>query len=841
MPLEQSNRYKLHQPVVETDEFIVGFPLFGVDDLTVYVDGVLNELYSVVATFTNGRSDDAVIQLVTAVSGVDVEIYGTRIPRRDDDYIDNSPALAQRLQEDADRLTAVQQEQARDYGSTIRVSPNSPVVTPLSGSAADRADRVIAFDETGFALTLGPKSDEIASAQGYAEAAGTSAEAAEIAAATAVTASGEVGLSFASYGAVGDFDPVSRTGTDNSTAWAEFLDALNSTGKRGIIGPGNYYISAAPGAVTDALAHNVPEVDYPNITIECRPGVIIYTAIDTTPERPATTVTRPILLAKSSSGGIFRLLGNPIIDGGILVDADLGGSLGTGSFPNVASAVEVRGYDVVEIEATFRHFAQNWDTRTPEEGNGWRRGPLLVWGNEYVKADIALHAPTRREGPNFGNNRNADVTVSFKGHSTLIGSEGNVSSPFNFVSGSSSIGTGGENLNITVKDWEGAWSGSAMNVYVPGEITLDLNGNNIQGGNDGTNTATGASNATSGGGVFGKGVDLGKEIAAGRTRSVTIKNGTIVEAFHYSLLLDREIGSVIERLMLDNVWLTGGWRGLIATHVKEINGTIFCDGFIQYDPSDDRMGRAILIEDVTRGHLLALVDGSHTADYEAPNLDTPIASGTKRSNQGILVERSGAAFYLDAHTHDLYNQHVTFPVTDVSDHDTYFANVKITATTGIYTTPNSGSFFRFGSSGTTELAQAVIDASSTYNGEPFTRCASVGVNVSGALYGPQVIEVGFFGGTSLAQGELLGEYRFRNPDGSGSNPDVAAAIRAYAADGAGRGGYLELWTGDASNTFQANLRVHADGSVEFLNIPTSDPADGSSKIWNDSGTLKLST
>lgn len=188
MPLEQSNRYKLHQPVVETDEFIVGFPLFGVEDLTVYVDGVLNELFSVVATFTNGRSDDAVIQLVTAVSGVDVEIYGTRTPRRDDDYIDNSPALAQRLQEDADRLTAVQQEQARDYQSAIRVAPNAPVVAPLSGGNDDRADRVIAFNETGFGLTLGPKIGEIENAQGYAEDAGTSAsEAAESAAAAAAS------------------------------------------------------------------------------------------------------------------------------------------------------------------------------------------------------------------------------------------------------------------------------------------------------------------------------------------------------------------------------------------------------------------------------------------------------------------------------------------------------------------------------------------------------------------------------------------------------------------------------------------------------------------------------
>lgn len=187
MPLEQSNRYKLHQPVVETDEFIVGFPLFGVADLTVYVDGVLNELYSVVATFTNGRSDDAVIQLVTAVSGVDVEIYGTRTPRRDDDYIDNSPALAQRLQEDADRLTAVQQEQARDYGSTIRVSPNSPVVTPLGGGADDRAGRVIAFNGTGLGLTVGPTVDEIENAQGYAQAASDSASDAATSAALAAT------------------------------------------------------------------------------------------------------------------------------------------------------------------------------------------------------------------------------------------------------------------------------------------------------------------------------------------------------------------------------------------------------------------------------------------------------------------------------------------------------------------------------------------------------------------------------------------------------------------------------------------------------------------------------
>jgi hypothetical protein len=455
----------------------------------------------------------------------------------------------------------------------------------------------------------------------------------------------EESVSFDMFGAVADFDPDLRTGTDNSTAWATFLEYISENRVKGVIASGNYYIATAPGSVVDPETHNVPEVTYDFIDIEAKEGTVLFTNTAPTEERSGTIVSRPILKAASSEGGTFRLTGNPIVDGGIVEDADLDGSLGSGSFPSVASSIEVRGYDSVEIEATFRHFAQNWDTRTPDNGNGWRRGPLLVWGNDHVRADVSLHAPTRREGPAFGNNREADVSISFKGNPDLHG-EGNVSSPFNFVSGSSDIDVGGHNLDIRIKDWEGAWSGSAINVYSPGDITIDLNGEHIRGGNDGTNTATGAKTSQAGGGVFGKGIDIGDEVAAGPTRSVTIKNGAILDAFHYSLLLNRSDGTNIRKLVLEDVSLKGGWRGLITRFVDDISGTLRCENFLQYDPSDKRMGIAVNIEDVQSGNLTVHIANQKEAYYEAPNLDAPISDGRRHDQTGIRIRRAGEAFSL---------------------------------------------------------------------------------------------------------------------------------------------------------------------------------------------------
>ncbi len=178
MTLAQSTRYVLYQPVVLTDEYIITFPIFSTDDVTVFIDGVETALYSITATFVGGRATNAVLTLNTAVTNVDVEIYGTRAPRRENQYLGNSPSLADNLQNDVDAVTAVQQEQSRDFDTSLRVSPRSPVASPLAVDAATRAGRAIAFSGDGLGLVAGPTALEIANAQGYAVEAQAAAAAA---------------------------------------------------------------------------------------------------------------------------------------------------------------------------------------------------------------------------------------------------------------------------------------------------------------------------------------------------------------------------------------------------------------------------------------------------------------------------------------------------------------------------------------------------------------------------------------------------------------------------------------------------------------------------------------
>jgi hypothetical protein len=121
MVLAVSTRYFKYEPVVPTTEFEIPFPIYGDEDLEVYVDGeLITSGYSVSGKFNNGVSTDASIVLTSSVTDVDVEIFGARTPRREENYLGNSPNLATNLQEDLDRITAVQQEHARELDRTIR-------------------------------------------------------------------------------------------------------------------------------------------------------------------------------------------------------------------------------------------------------------------------------------------------------------------------------------------------------------------------------------------------------------------------------------------------------------------------------------------------------------------------------------------------------------------------------------------------------------------------------------------------------------------------------------------------------------------------------------------------
>ncbi len=149
MTLATSTRYKLYQPVVLTDEFIVPFPIFDTADLEVLVDGVVTVLWTITATLENGRSDDAVITLNTAVTNVDVEIYGKRTPRRDNSYLAGSPELAENLQRDIEATTAVQQEQARDFNRSLKLPVEDGIDYEIGENAAARANNYLAFDGSG--------------------------------------------------------------------------------------------------------------------------------------------------------------------------------------------------------------------------------------------------------------------------------------------------------------------------------------------------------------------------------------------------------------------------------------------------------------------------------------------------------------------------------------------------------------------------------------------------------------------------------------------------------------------------------------------------------------------
>lgn len=175
MVLAYDDRYHKYEPVTSTDTFDVPFPLFDAADLSVFVDGVEDTTYSVSGNFNGGVADDAQITLTSPVTGVDVEIYGDRKPRREQNYGGASPDLAENLQRDADQITAVQQEQERKFENTIRVSPSHPAPDPLDADEAARAGRAIIFSDDGTKMVVGPDAGDIASAQANAEVATTKA------------------------------------------------------------------------------------------------------------------------------------------------------------------------------------------------------------------------------------------------------------------------------------------------------------------------------------------------------------------------------------------------------------------------------------------------------------------------------------------------------------------------------------------------------------------------------------------------------------------------------------------------------------------------------------------
>lgn len=148
MVLAISTRFRLYEPVVPTSEFIVTFPLFSTDDITVTVGGAETEQYSLTANFIAGRADNAVVTLNTAVTGR-VELIGAREPRRENSYLASAPDFATNLQRDIEATTAVQQEQQRDFNRSLKAPVEAGQDLEIREIASVRANRVLSFDDEG--------------------------------------------------------------------------------------------------------------------------------------------------------------------------------------------------------------------------------------------------------------------------------------------------------------------------------------------------------------------------------------------------------------------------------------------------------------------------------------------------------------------------------------------------------------------------------------------------------------------------------------------------------------------------------------------------------------------
>lgn len=164
MTLATSTRYKKYEPVVSTTDFLVTFPIFSTDDIEVRVDDIVVDTFTISATFDDGRSDDASVTLATAVNTPQiVELYGRRAPRRDNNYLPGDPELATNLQRDIEAVTAVQQEQQRDFNRSLQMPVEDGAVYEVFEKKAARANKVMAFDSAGDPFAGAPASGALVS------------------------------------------------------------------------------------------------------------------------------------------------------------------------------------------------------------------------------------------------------------------------------------------------------------------------------------------------------------------------------------------------------------------------------------------------------------------------------------------------------------------------------------------------------------------------------------------------------------------------------------------------------------------------------------------------------
>lgn len=123
IPIPDAERLSSYTPALSTSAFAVGFVIYDLADVTVFIAGV--ELaatdYAVAGTLVDQAYSDAVVTLDTPVVGVLVEIIGKRSPRRTDQFVEGSRVPAEDLNTALNRQEIAVREA---YDRLQRIEPN---------------------------------------------------------------------------------------------------------------------------------------------------------------------------------------------------------------------------------------------------------------------------------------------------------------------------------------------------------------------------------------------------------------------------------------------------------------------------------------------------------------------------------------------------------------------------------------------------------------------------------------------------------------------------------------------------------------------------------------------
>jgi len=164
--------------------FDLDFRLFDSDKLDVFVNYVERTDWTLNATFIDGFTDDAAITFDVALEAGDVVVInGELFPQRSQNYL-NSGGLVQKLNVEFGRIWSSLSEQYRNNRRSLRFfQPVDPVRL--------EADRALIGNADGDGVTMGPSVNDIANAEGFAQAASDSADLAADKASAATTSASD--------------------------------------------------------------------------------------------------------------------------------------------------------------------------------------------------------------------------------------------------------------------------------------------------------------------------------------------------------------------------------------------------------------------------------------------------------------------------------------------------------------------------------------------------------------------------------------------------------------------------------------------------------------------------